>query len=97
VVAEDSTRYLTYSVPEILAYISRFQTLEPGDVVSMGTAFRQKAGAQRSLHGADLQRVDGPVTVAITGLGTLCTPVRRMAMDLAEWRLAKKPPKKTGN
>ncbi len=30
VVAEDSTRYLTYSVPEILAFLSRFQTLEPG-------------------------------------------------------------------
>ena len=29
VVAEDSTRYLTYSVPEILAFLSRFQTLEP--------------------------------------------------------------------
>jgi 2,4-didehydro-3-deoxy-L-rhamnonate hydrolase len=92
VVAEDSTRYLTYSVPEILAYISRFQTLEPGDIVSMGTAFRQKAGAQRSLHGADLQRVDGPVTVEITGLGTLCTPVRRATMQLAEWRLPKETP-----
>ena len=38
VLAEDSTAYLTYKVPEVLAFISRFQTLEPGDVVSMGTA-----------------------------------------------------------
>lgn len=93
VVAEDSTRYLTYSVPEILAFLSRFQTLEPGDVVSMGTAFKPQPGAERTIHGADLQRVDGPVTVEISGLGTLCTPVRRRTMALAEWRLPKEPPK----
>jgi 2,4-didehydro-3-deoxy-L-rhamnonate hydrolase len=87
IVAEDSTRYLTYSVPEILAYLSRFQTLEPGDIVSMGTAFRQQSGARRSIHSADLQRVEGPVSVEITGLGTLCTPVRRREMPLADWRL----------
>jgi 2-keto-4-pentenoate hydratase/2-oxohepta-3-ene-1,7-dioic acid hydratase in catechol pathway len=87
VVAEDSTRYLTYSVPEILAFLSRFQTLEPGDVISMGTAFRQQAGAKRSLHSADLQRVDGPMQVEITGLGTLITPVRRTQLELGDWRL----------
>ena len=87
VIAEDSTRYLTYSVAEILAYISRYQTLEPGDIISMGTAFKSKPGAARSLHGADLQRVDGPVSVEITGLGTLCTPVKRRQMALGEWRL----------
>ncbi|HWI86603.1 MAG TPA: fumarylacetoacetate hydrolase family protein, partial [Sphingomonas sp.] len=36
VIAEDSTRYLTYNVAEILAFLSRFHTLEPGDIVSMG-------------------------------------------------------------
>ncbi len=87
VVAEDSTRYLTYSVPEILAFLSRFHTLEPGDVISMGTAFRQQAGAKRSLHSADLQRVEGPMQVEITGLGTLITPVRRKQMELGNWRL----------
>ena len=92
VVAEDSTRYLTYSVPEILAYLSRFQTLEPGDVISMGTAFRQQAGATRSLHSADLQRVAGPMQVEITGLGALITPVRRKQMELEDWRLPKDPP-----
>jgi 2-keto-4-pentenoate hydratase/2-oxohepta-3-ene-1,7-dioic acid hydratase in catechol pathway len=87
VVARDSTRYLTYSVAEILAFLSRFQTLEPGDVISMGTAFRQQAGAKRTLHSADLQRVDGPMQVEITALGTLITPVRRTQMELGEWRL----------
>lgn len=87
VVAEDSTRYLTYSVPEILAFLSRFHTLEPGDVISMGTAFRQQAGARRSLHSADLQRVAGPMQVEITGLGSLVTPVRRREMELGDWQL----------
>jgi 2,4-diketo-3-deoxy-L-fuconate hydrolase len=85
-VAEDSTRHLTYSVEEILAFLSRFQTLEPGDIISMGTAFRQKTGLSRSIHTADLQRVDGPVVVEISGLGTLCTPTRRVQMDIGEWR-----------
>ncbi len=92
VIAEDSTRYLTYCVAEILAFLSRFQTLEPGDVVSMGTAFRPKPGVNRSLHTADLQRVDGPVDVSITGLGTLSNGVRRVNAELGTWRLARDEP-----
>jgi 2-keto-4-pentenoate hydratase/2-oxohepta-3-ene-1,7-dioic acid hydratase in catechol pathway len=91
VVAQDSTRYLTYSVAEILAFLSRFHTLEPGDVISMGTAFRQQAGAKRSLHSADLQRVDGPMQIEITGLGSLVTPVRRTPTELGQWRLPHGP------
>lgn len=89
VIAEDSTRYLSYSVAEILAYLSRFQTLEPGDIVSMGTAFRPKAGVSRTIHTADLQRFDGPVEVTISGLGTLSNGVRRVAGELGTWRLPK--------
>jgi 2-keto-4-pentenoate hydratase/2-oxohepta-3-ene-1,7-dioic acid hydratase in catechol pathway len=91
VVAQDSTRYLTYSVAEILAFLSRFQTLDPGDVISMGTAFRQQAGTKRSLHSADLQRIDGPMQVEITGLGSLITPVRRTQAELGQWRLPERP------
>jgi 2-keto-4-pentenoate hydratase/2-oxohepta-3-ene-1,7-dioic acid hydratase in catechol pathway len=87
VIAEDSTAYYTYSVPEVLAFISRFQTLEPGDIVSMGTAFRPSATSRRSLHSADMQRVDGPMEVSITGLGTLTTPIRREDPALPAWRL----------
>jgi len=65
--------------------------LEPGDVISMGTAFRQQAGAKRSLHSADLQRVEGPMQVEITGLGTLITPVRRKQMELGDWQLPTLP------
>ena len=90
VVAEDSTAFYTYGVAEVLAFISRFQTLEPGDIVSMGTAFRPGAGSKRSLHLADLQRVDGPMEVTITGLGTLVTPVRREDPVLPPWRLPRR-------
>ena len=89
VLAEDSTQYLTYKVPEVLAFISRFQTLEPGDIISMGTAFRPSAGSTRSLHTGDLSRLDGPMEVSITGLGTLINGVRRTNTDLPDWRLPK--------
>ena len=52
-VAEDSTRYFNYNVAGVVAFISRFQTLEPGDVISMGTAFKEGA-ARKSIHLANL-------------------------------------------
>ncbi|MFO1505285.1 MAG: fumarylacetoacetate hydrolase family protein [Steroidobacteraceae bacterium] len=87
IIAEDSTAYYTYSVPEVLAFISRFQTLEPGDIVSMGTAFRPSQGSRRSLHLADMQRVPGPMEVTISGLGTLVTGIRHEDPQLPPWRL----------
>lgn len=87
VVAQDSTAYYTYRVAEVLAWASRFFTLEAGDVLSLGTAFRPGQNGKRSLHLADLQRLDGPVEVAITGLGTLRNGVRREDPVLPDWRL----------
>lgn len=87
VVAEDSTAYYSYRVAEVLAWASRFFTLEPGDLISLGTAFRASATSTRSLHLADLQRLDGPVEVSITGLGTLRNGVRREDPKLPDWRL----------
>jgi 2-keto-4-pentenoate hydratase/2-oxohepta-3-ene-1,7-dioic acid hydratase in catechol pathway len=87
VVAEDSTAYYNYSVGEVLSFISWFHTLEPGDVVSMGTAFREKPGARRSLHTADFQRLGSRCSITISGLGTLSNPIRRVAGALGRWRL----------
>ena len=89
VLAEDSTAYLTYTVPEVLAFISRFHTLDAGDIVSMGTAFRPSAGSNRSLHTGDLQRFDGPMEVTISGIGTLSNGIRRTNPKLPDWRLPK--------
>ncbi len=82
VVAEDSTRYYNFKVAEVIAFISRFQTLEPGDVISCGTAFKPgPAGGQgrKSIHTADLRTTPGPVEVTIAGLGRLSNPVEFVA------------------
>lgn len=75
VIAEDSTAYYTYGVPQIIAWVTRFHTLWPGDVISMGTAFRPSAGTKRSLHTANITERGGPVSVEISGLGRLENPV----------------------
>jgi 2,4-didehydro-3-deoxy-L-rhamnonate hydrolase len=76
-IADDSTAYYTYSVPEVIAFITRYHTLWPGDVISMGTAFRPGEGQKRSLHTANVTALGGPVSVEITGLGRLENPVRK--------------------
>jgi len=87
VVAQDSTRYYNYKVVEIVSFISQFQTLHPGDVISCGTAFKPSAD-RKSIHHANLQKVDGPVEVTIEGLGTLQNPVVRKQADIGNWRLS---------
>lgn len=74
-IAEDSTAYYTYSVQEIIAYITRFHTLWAGDVISLGTAFRPSKSGGRSLHTANITKFGGPVSVEISGLGKLENPV----------------------
>jgi 2-keto-4-pentenoate hydratase/2-oxohepta-3-ene-1,7-dioic acid hydratase in catechol pathway len=74
-VAEDSTRYFNYNVAAVVSFISCFQTLEPGDVISMGTAFKPAVAGRKSIHLANLARTAGPVEVTIAGLGTLSNPV----------------------
>ena len=87
VVAEDSTRYYNYKVAEIVSFISQFQTLHAGDVISCGTAFKPGT-TRKTIHHANLQIVDGPVEIEISGLGTLQNPVERKHMDIGEWRLS---------
>jgi len=79
IIAQDSTRYYNYAVEQTLAFISRFHTLEPGDVISMGTAFRPSPDSKRSLHLANLNLRQEPVSVSITGLGTLVNPVEKLS------------------
>ncbi|MXW92949.1 MAG: fumarylacetoacetate hydrolase family protein [Rhodospirillaceae bacterium] len=87
VFTDDNTRHYTYRVEEVLAFVSRFMTLEAGDMISMGTAFRAAKTGGRPLHAADLSRFDGPVEVAISGLGRLSNPVRRLPAPATDWRL----------
>lgn len=86
-IAEDSTRYYNYKVAEIVSFISQFQTLHPGDVVSCGTAFKPSA-RRKSIHHANLQKVNGPIEISIEGLGTQISPVRRVECELGAWRFS---------
>ena len=87
VFAEDNTRHYTYRVEEVVAYISRYMTLEPGDLVSMGTAFRAGGKARKPLHAANFARLDGPCDITISRLGTLSNPIERDPSDPGDWRL----------
>lgn len=84
-IAEDSTRFYNYKVAEIVSFISQFQTLHPGDVISCGTAFKPSA-KRKSIHHANLQVVDGPIEISIAGLGTQVSPVQRVQRDIGQWR-----------
>ena len=86
VVAEDSTRYYNYKTAELVSFISQFQTLEPGDVISCGTAFKPAHG-RKSIHHANFQRVAGPVEVTIESIGTLVNPVVLEDREIGQWRL----------
>jgi 2-keto-4-pentenoate hydratase/2-oxohepta-3-ene-1,7-dioic acid hydratase in catechol pathway len=74
-VTADNTINLFYKVPEVLAFLSQFMTLVPGDVVSMGTALKRSAPGSRAVQNVELDKLGGPVSVSIAGLGTLSNPV----------------------
>jgi 2,4-diketo-3-deoxy-L-fuconate hydrolase len=86
IVADDSTRYYNYKVAEVVSFISQFHTLHPGDVVSLGTAFKP-AQNRKSIHHANFQCVSGPVEVSIDGLGVQQNPVIVEDREIGEWRL----------
>jgi len=71
VVQKSNTREMIFSCPELISYISRYMTLEPGDVIFTGTPEGVILGRPES------ERVwlkDGDeLTVAISGLGELTT------------------------
>jgi 2-keto-4-pentenoate hydratase/2-oxohepta-3-ene-1,7-dioic acid hydratase in catechol pathway len=73
-VTEDTTANLTHKVPEVLAFLSEYLTLWPGDIVSMGTALAKSSGGG-AVQNIDLNKLGGPVTVSIERIGTLTNPV----------------------
>jgi 2-keto-4-pentenoate hydratase/2-oxohepta-3-ene-1,7-dioic acid hydratase in catechol pathway len=68
VVQESRTSRMIFSIPRILAFVSRNFTLEPGDLISTGTP----SGVGPLRHG-------DTVEVEIEGIGTLSNPVREEA------------------
>jgi 2-keto-4-pentenoate hydratase/2-oxohepta-3-ene-1,7-dioic acid hydratase in catechol pathway len=76
-VTDDTTANLRFSVAEVISFASRYLTLEPGDVIGMGTALRRSSGTGGAVQNLDLNRLGGVVSVTIERIGTLTNPVER--------------------
>jgi 2-keto-4-pentenoate hydratase/2-oxohepta-3-ene-1,7-dioic acid hydratase in catechol pathway len=76
VVTEDSTANLLHKLPQVVSYISRYQALEPGDIIAMGTALKPSPGGS-AVQNVDLAKLGGQIEVSISGIGTLRNPVER--------------------
>ncbi|MFW7349637.1 MAG: fumarylacetoacetate hydrolase family protein [Pigmentiphaga sp.] len=74
--ASDNTANLFHKLPEVLAFVSSYMTLVPGDVVSMGTALASGGKPGRAVQNADLNKIGGPVSVTVAGIGKLSNPVQ---------------------
>lgn len=75
-VTEDNTANLFYKVPEVIAFISHYVTLESGDLISMGTALKRAGAGVQAVQNVDLNKLGGPISVTISGIGTLNNPVQ---------------------
>jgi 2-keto-4-pentenoate hydratase/2-oxohepta-3-ene-1,7-dioic acid hydratase in catechol pathway len=70
-IQEGSTAQMRFSIPELIAYLSRHVTLRPGDLIATGTPARLAGplGPERHLEPGDV------VTAWIEGIGELTTTV----------------------
>jgi 2-keto-4-pentenoate hydratase/2-oxohepta-3-ene-1,7-dioic acid hydratase in catechol pathway len=76
---DDRTTSYRFNAAQVLSFISRFETLVPGDVVSLGTAVGTSNERRRPLSSIDLQHNINEVSIQIESLGTLINPVQTMA------------------
>jgi len=70
---DSSTSQMIFSVAEIIAYVTRVITLEPGDLIATGTP----AGVGVFRDPKVLLKDGDEVSVVIEGLGTLTNPVEK--------------------
>lgn len=68
---DDRTTGFIHSIPELIAYLSHYQTLEPGDVICTGTPRGAGVFTESYLRAGDLVEVD------IEGIGVLANRVVR--------------------
>ena len=71
VVQDETTAQLYYTVPDIIAYVSQFTPLHPGDVIATGTPSGVGAGRKPPLW----MRPGDRIAVEISGLGELANNV----------------------
>lgn len=74
-ITADETSNLFYKVPEVIEFISTYMTLEAGDLIAMGTALKRAGVGVQAVQNVDLNKLGGPVSVTISGIGTLSNPV----------------------
>jgi 2-keto-4-pentenoate hydratase/2-oxohepta-3-ene-1,7-dioic acid hydratase in catechol pathway len=70
---DSSTSQMVFSVAEIIAYVSRTITLEPGDLIATGTP----AGVGVFRDPKVMLQDGDEVTVEVEGIGALTNPVKR--------------------
>lgn len=75
VVQESSTKQMIFTAAELISFVSRWITLEPGDVIATGTPPGVGFARKPQLFLKDGDRV----TVEIEGIGSLTNPVRAEA------------------
>jgi 2-keto-4-pentenoate hydratase/2-oxohepta-3-ene-1,7-dioic acid hydratase in catechol pathway len=75
IITEDSTANLMHKVPDVVSYMSAYQTLEPGDIIAMGTALKASGSGGAAVQNVNLARLGGTIEVTISGIGTLSNPV----------------------
>jgi 2-keto-4-pentenoate hydratase/2-oxohepta-3-ene-1,7-dioic acid hydratase in catechol pathway len=75
IVTEDSTKNLTHKVADVVSFMSQYQTLEPGDIIAMGTALKASASGGGAVQNVNLTTLGGRIEVTISGIGTLSNPV----------------------
>lgn len=75
-ITDDNTANLRFSVAEVVSFASTYSTLEPGDIIAMGTALR-RSSTGGAVQNIDLNRLGGTVEVEIEGIGLLANPVQR--------------------
>ncbi len=70
-ITSDNTANLFYKVPEVIAFLSSYMTLLPGDVVSMGTALKASSNGGGAVQNIRLEKSGTKVSVSIERIGTL--------------------------
>ncbi|RKY57192.1 MAG: FAA hydrolase family protein [Candidatus Latescibacterota bacterium] len=66
---DSNTRFMIFSVPEIVAFVSRMMTLEPGDIIATGTPSGVGDASGEYLKPGDV------VEAEVEGIGILRNPV----------------------
>jgi 2-keto-4-pentenoate hydratase/2-oxohepta-3-ene-1,7-dioic acid hydratase in catechol pathway len=74
-ITEDSTKNLTHKVADVVSFMSGYQTLEPGDIIAMGTALKASSSGGGAVQNVNLTTLGGRIEVTISGIGTLSNPV----------------------